>query len=546
MVSHTTYLTHGRWIAELPMARTADWRADPLLRNVPAATATAALWEPIEWRFEEPAVENPYDVRATATFSHEETVRTTDLFYDGNDTFGLRFTGTRPGAWRYRIESDVAELAGIDGIVHVDEEPRPWGRGFIRHAGNRWAWSDGPALVPQFVQYQAPIDYYESPESVGEDIETFIVEHGFTGFHSAPYLQWFDVERPHQADYDEAADDPTPDPRAFTALETLIVRTYRAGGCNYIWLWGAPNSDTAPTRWGLDSHPVNRLYRYIAARLGPLPGWIMGFAYDLPGWHHDGPELRDGAILEQWYDEMAAAFGWHHYLGARWLDVYPARPFPARGIGTFTDVLDYTSLGQHRVAYDQYVDDLEFSPNQPVLEADRFRVREQDPFGPKDYTPAMVRRGLWHATMAGGVANVWGYLLTDDGTSIDQDRGSMPFPNAEEVATYHQFWFERDRFDADLVRAPAITGYEPGVAITDDGGALYTALRDEPWSNVIAYAEATDTLTLDLTAARGPLAAVAVDTRSAYTERPVGTYEPGIHEIEFPSTSDWAIALAGD
>ena len=526
------------------MARTADWRADPPIRRVSGTAVETDRWEPIEWRFDGPAVESPYDVRATATFTHDEEIRTTDLFFVGDDTYALRFTGTRPGEWRYRIESDASALADVEGVVHVAAESPPWGRGFIRREGNRWAWSDGPAFVPQCVQYQAPIAYHDEPESVVGDVATFVKGHGFTGFHSAPYLQWFDVERPTQDDYDPAVDDPDPDPRTFIALETLFVRTYRAGGCNYVWLWGAPKSDTAPTRWGLESRPVKRLYRYITARLGPLPGWIMGFAYDLPGWHHGGPDLRDGELLERWYETMSTAFGWHHYLGARWLDVYPARPFPARGVGEFTDALDYASLGQHRVAYDQYVKDLEFSPDKPVLEADRFRVREQDPFGPKDYTPAMVRRGLWHATMAGGVANVWGYLLAEDGTSIDQDHGSLPIPNAERIATYHRFWFEKERFDADAVRVPGIAGYEPGVTITEDGGALRTALRDEAWTTAIAYAEATDELTLDLAGARAPLTAVAVDTCAAYGEHALGAFEPGTRNLELPHTSDWAIALS--
>ncbi|MAG93645.1 MAG: hypothetical protein CMJ48_07840, partial [Planctomycetaceae bacterium] len=41
---------------------------------------------------------------------------------------------------------------------------------------------------------------------------------------------------------------------------------------------------------------------------------------------------------------------------------------------------------------------------------DRFRIRHSKTYADKDYTMEMTRRGLWHSTMAGGVANIWGHL----------------------------------------------------------------------------------------------------------------------------------------
>lgn len=528
------------------MIRDEEWATGPIVRTVESRNTHGRLWEPLEWTIAGPTdVSNPFAVKASATFTHVQSgeERRTGLFYIGDDRWSFRFTATQPDEWIFELTSEYDTLDGQTGTVDVAEATHESARGFVRHEDNRWAWSDGRVFVPQLVQYQSPTFYYEHPKSILEDVTTFIIEHGFAGFHSAPFLQWFDVERPRLSDYGPADEDPNPDPRTFSALETLISRTYRAGGLNYFWLWGAPNSQSAPTRWGMDSTPVRRLYRYIAARLGPLPGWIMGFGYDLPGWHHEGPDLRDGVLLEEWHERMAREFGWHHFLGARWLDVWPARPFPARGLGQFCDVLDYTSLSQHRVAYDQYVGALDFSPNKPVFETDRFRVREQDPFGPKDYTPSMVRRGLWHSTLAGGVGNVWGYLLTRDGESIDQNRGSLPFPNADEIATYHRFWFERDRFRADFEPTPNITSYEPGVEITDDGGVLATAMADPSCSTVIAYAERTDTIELDLTALSSSLPACAVNTCQSYEERDLGTLTPDHHQVSLPVDADWAIAI---
>ena len=47
-------------------------------------------------------------------------------------------------------------------------------------------------------------------------------------------------------------------------------------------------------------------------------------------------------------------------------------------------------------------------PGQPVMSEDRFRIRSVDRYRKKDYSEELTRRGLYHSTMAGGVANIWG------------------------------------------------------------------------------------------------------------------------------------------
>jgi len=64
-----------------------------------------------------------------------------------------------------------------------------------------------------------------------------------------------------------------------------------------------------PIRLGGRNGPADRrLQRYIAARLGPMPGWTMGYGYDLDEWAAE----KD---LREWHAHMHRHFGWPHMLG---------------------------------------------------------------------------------------------------------------------------------------------------------------------------------------------------------------------------------------
>ena len=43
---------------------------------------------------------NPFDLVAKVTFTHADDVRTTEMFYAGDNNWKFRFTGTRTGVWR--------------------------------------------------------------------------------------------------------------------------------------------------------------------------------------------------------------------------------------------------------------------------------------------------------------------------------------------------------------------------------------------------------------------------------------------------------------
>lgn len=313
-------------------------------------TREGNLWSPyLEWELENPTYSgNPFDLIATVTFIHNsgEEDRKTEMFYDGEDTWKFRFTGTRVGEWTFITSSEDPELDGKRGIVEIGSNPHA--QGFLTHFGSKWGWiGTGKAFVPQLLMYESPNHYHNQPEKVEADVQTFMVEHGFTGFHvSSVAAGWFDINLCGKG-YDRLPNgDPDPDPRTFEALELLITKTYAAGGMVHIWVWGDQSRKQTPNRWGKNGKVDKRLQRYMAARLGPIPGWSMGYGFDLDEWVE--PEE-----VHTWHDYMHEKLGWFHFLGGR-----PEGPNEGTDHSeyiTWNKPLDYSSYEHHRPNYQVYI-----------------------------------------------------------------------------------------------------------------------------------------------------------------------------------------------
>ncbi len=463
----------------------------------------AKLWEPVDWEFQNPGHKgNPFDLVAKATFTHIDTGQKirTELFYDAADTWKLRFTGTRTGQWRFVTESTDSDLDDLKAQVQV--RPNPGVPGFITNFGAKWGrLGTNEAFVPQYVMYCDPDTFYRRPARIDADIREFLVEHGFNGFHIAVVCRWFDLDKTRSNEI--AAPDPNPDPRTFEAIELLISKVHAAGGGVHIWAWGDEQRRMTPKRWGLNGKVDGRLQRYICARLGPLPGWSMGYGWDLQEWVREN-ELR------AWHEYMHEHLGWPHFLGGR-----------APDLTQIYAGLDYSSYQQHRPDYDTYVKAIEQYPDKPTFLEDRFRVRK-NVYPKKDYDFEMTRRGLWHSTIAGGAANIWGNLLDPR-----PDGMSHPYPNKHQIKTWSLFW--RSRFRKQMIRDNNLT----------DGLCLKI-----PAKLLVFYKEDAGSIKMNLGELRGKIHAVAVDTKSAYREIELTGLKPEPARIfKAPHRSDWAVAV---
>jgi len=471
--------------------------------------AVGKQWAPyFEWRFVNPDHEgNPFDLAGSAIFVHRDSgeTHTTGLFYGGDGTWRLRFTATLPGLWTFGTHSPDPHLDGHRGSVQV--APNPGVPGFIRQFGNKWGRTGVErAFVPQLIMAATPDVYHDQPARIQADIHTFMVEHGFNGLHVPVLCRWFHLRRGECSHVHSA--DPQPDPRTFEALERLITEVHAAGGVVHLWMWGDDSRHQTPQRWGLNGPADRRLQRYLAARLGPLPGWTLGYGYDLFEW-------VSGEELVAWHEYLHRHLGWRKFLGAR---------ASKNQLDQLTEVMDYAAYEQHRPDYALYVRTIEQRPHKPAFSEDRFRRRHQP--GTKDYTMQMTRRGLWHSTMAGGVANIWGNL---EGAAAfpGEEMTSRPYPDPAVTLTYRRFF--QDRFWHDMVRCNELT----------EGVCLMRPDR----RHHLFYREDTDSLVLDLSAMDGAQPAVAVDTRLPYREIALGELSAERHTWTAPYASDWAIAV---
>jgi hypothetical protein len=193
-------------------------------------------------------------------------------------------------------------------------------------------------------------------------------------------------------------------------------------------------------------------------------------------------------------------------------------------LNQLSEDMDYSSYEQHRPDYDKYVETIEARPQKPSFSEDRFRIRDPSPYPDKDYDETMTRRGLWHSTMAGGVANIWGDLTGEGGSG----GGSTPYDHPHWSRTYADFF--ANRFLNDMVRDNGITT-----------GAV--CLRSPDRTRYLFYREGASAVQMDLSNMDGAQQAVAVDALRPYEEISLGSLSPGIHTWTAPSESDWAIAV---
>ncbi len=510
--------------------------------NAAADILNTTLYSPyVEWAV--PDVKyagNPFDVQAQTTFTHVESgaTRTTGVFYDSDGQWKFRFSGDLPGQWTFSSTSAHAGLDGLKGAVNVADHTAAGtaGLGLVTGVGNNWAWQAGPDIlkpfVPQLVMYNGnPSAFHpdKAPDKIKKDVDEFMNVHGFNGFH-VPSLagRWFDFDASSDA---IAVSMHNPDPRTFEALEALITQTHAAGGMVHIWVWGDGDQTPLNLPGGANGEVDQRLQQYIAARLGPLPGWTMGYGYDLWEW-------TDGETLEGWHENIKKLTGWQRMLSARW---------QKNKLTQATEALDIAGYEQHRPDYDTYTKTID-ARDKPALSEDRFRIRDSKTHEAKDYTEVDVRKGMWISTMAGGVGNIWGNVL-----NVAQENGSLPFEHPEWSRTWADFFEKPGRFTFDMERRPdMVTG--------NDVYALFDAIA----GTLIVYAENTDSIQLklfklliegepneDIGGGTGQnlgsmqMRVIAVDTTEAYREIDLGIIDitDDTLKVDLPGTSDWALEL---
>jgi hypothetical protein len=481
------------------------------------------MWKSIEWSAGSVRHSgNPFDVSAKVVFDHAESgqKRTTEMFYDGRGAWRFRFTGTREGTWTFKTSSDVPALNGWAGSVTVTENPDNNIRGFLTHVGNKYAIQvkdqtdlKGYLLNVYMGRVRQPAyldDFGPDPGQVEKEALACLAEARENGFEII-FLHvnnnWFRLGvREHNRH-----DSNNPDPATFTLLEAIIRTVHRAGGRVHLWAWGDESRKWTPRgiSGGINGAADRRLQRYIAARLGPLPGWTMGYGFDLHEW-------TNTKQLNVWAKYLHEHMGWQHLLCARGHRLNgPSNINSYDGFGRDVPVATTTHGPRN---YEEIVEDLKGDTTKPHLYEERHSYKREGFELDMDGT----RRLLWAESMAGGMGGFFGFYPDSP----------HPYPNPEQLRTHYTFWQVKNRFKLDMQTAEGHDG---------DGCVLFCPSQ----MRHIFYSENASSIRMNLSAIRGAQPAIAVDTKKDYSEIDIGTLRAKEHVWRAPYRSDWAIAVGG-
>ncbi len=442
-----------------------------LLKRTPSVDHAASLnTEYFERCLPEESVHKPvwecYEVEVTSSIgehepvwiTHEDGDRHRTLTFRDNARTWFRFAPTKQGTWQF----------STGGQITITDERPEYAQGFSAGRDKKWVrTATGRAYVPQWVMYDAP--------DLDAGIREFIDGHGFTGFHITNLRDF--LKNPGY-------------------FEAVVLKTYRAGGTTHFWVWGDAQRNQTPDTYGQD---VRRLYLELAARLSPIPGWSVGYGFDLHEW-------ASASEVEQFRATLNRHSSYRHLVGARGeKNRYQA----------LSEDLDYSSWEWHRPTYQDYVQHLEHSrAGKPAFSEDRFRIREPSNYPEKDYTEALTLTGLWDSLLAGGVANIWGKKDVDS-------EYSLPYAINHKIKTYRRFVDNYFHLALEVSKpiAPGLHCLKGDYTIckTPSTAALVFE-RQDAWRKI-----------------------VAVDIHQPYHELEYAA--PSSGTLELPRQSEWALVV---
>jgi len=551
---------------------------------VDLGSKTCQVWEVLEWEIANSSrrVSNPYDLVAKAVFTHEDgQTRKIEMFYSACNKWKFRLCGAKTGKWSFRTVCDGSDGTDTDDSLHghvgrimVKPQKDPNIKGFLTHKANKFAImdTDEKDLKPYVYQvYMNQQDYeqqYNHKSRIWDDPvnRKHLVadywknteDNGFKIYYFAVFYSWFKkgaLDRKMVSPNDLTE----PDPDVFDTLEYAIKYAHQRGGRTHIWAWGDQDRKQTPNflPGGVLGDAHKRLMRYMAARLGPLPGWCMNFGFDtleLP---------RPESITSQWASYLNDRMGWQHMLCARgWNN----SDFGINSYAGFGGPYELTTSSNGPSGYDEIRNDMDDDKSKPHLYEERHtynRFKYVDPatctepgdgadqYGMSDgYAcwPLKLssskqarlnedgsRRLIWREQMAGGMGGFFGHFSVRFNSygPFSQNCGCGYNPDSLKRAfrCFRDFW-AKNRFMFEMV-----------VDIDRVRGGTGYCLRTKDYKNFVFFIENAGSIEINLGSMPGSQQVIVVNAKKQYCEISKGRLSAGSQKINFPSTSDWAIAI---
>ncbi len=491
-------------------------------------TTEAALWENIEWEIDNVNYKgNPFDLIAKVSFIHENSneVKTAEMFYDENNTWKFRFTGTKLGIWKFFSSSSNKKLDNLKGIIKVLKNSNKKLNGFLTHRWNKFAIQTYEDSIKAFI-FNIYMNETNPKYSFryGNDVEIkeYVNEAKANGcsviFSTIVANSWFNFPTLKTNEKIKK----NPDPATFRRLEKMIFIAKSKGVLVHIWAWGDENNKLSQRYIGegINGKEDRRLQRYIAARLGSIPGWTMGYGFDLHEW-------ISREEIEKWSEFIEAHMDWKHLLSAR--GIKSSNPFLINsydGFGREGILLATSSYGPH--SYKEVLSHISKDKTKPHLYEERHTYKRRDtPQGKTNGTWELdmdgTRRLIWWEAMAGGMGGWFGYYQKNSNAY-----GGYPYSNPEQLATFRKFWIDTHHFLLDMI---------------PDSTSQHTyILKSENTENTILYKENTNFIEYNFSNISNNIPIIAIDTKTNYKELNIEHSSIKNNRWNATYTSDWVIA----
>lgn len=269
------------------------------------------------------------DVTLTGRFTCATQSIETAGFFDGNDTWKIRFMPVAQGECRFSTTSNDPELNRVTGSFHI-AAPAQGNHGPV-HVAKTWhfSYADG---TPYFLLGTTLYNWLNRDAALQSATLESLAASPFTKIRFCLFPKWYDFNRvdpalypyvetaPHKFDLDRF------DPRFFQHVEEQIRRLQQLGIEADIILFHPYD------HWGfarMDADHSDAYIRYVAARLSAFHNiwWTMANEYDLFDPQMAIGPLKDAVAPKDWdrmFRVLAAADPYGHPKGihnmADWYD----------------------------------------------------------------------------------------------------------------------------------------------------------------------------------------------------------------------------------
>ena len=242
--------------------------------------------------------QNPFnDVQLQGRFTSKDQAVGVTGFYDGNDTWRIRFMPEHQGSWTFTTVSNDPELSGQSGSFHV-LAPSHGNHGPVRVAKTfHFAYADG---TPYFLLGTTLYNWLNRDEVLQEETLKTLAKNPFTKIRFGLFPKWYEFNRVEPTTYPYVETAPLKfdldrfNPEFFQHVEKRLVDLQRLGIQADIILFHPYDHLGFAT---MDGQHDDAYIRYVAARFSAFQNvwWTMANEYDL-----FDPTMTPGQKTKDW------------------------------------------------------------------------------------------------------------------------------------------------------------------------------------------------------------------------------------------------------